>query len=65
MEKIGFTVREVAQLTGLHRNTVFREIYRGNIKAVKFARRLLIPRYELERLGLLPKENPAGAGGER
>jgi excisionase family DNA binding protein len=65
MRKIAFGIREASELLGIHFNTLHRAIKRGEVKAVRVGQRVLIPAAELERLGLLSKENPAGAGGER
>lgn len=63
MEKIAFSIAEVAKLTGVHQNTVKNWERRGEIKTVRIGARIFIPRRELERLGLLPKENPDVRGG--
>ncbi|RIH83496.1 DNA binding domain, excisionase family [Meiothermus luteus] len=67
MHKIAYGPKELASLLGVHPNTVFRLIRRGELRAVKLGHRTVIPRAELERLGLLPdgSEHPAGAGGGR
>lgn len=65
VEKIAFSIAEVAKLTGVHENTVKNWERRGEIKTVRLGARILVPRHELERLGLLPKQNPAMQGGER
>jgi excisionase family DNA binding protein len=64
LKKIALTVKEAAQLLGLHTNTVRREIWRGNLKAVRLGHRVLVPVAELERL-FGPMKPPAGTGGER
>lgn len=64
-KKLAYSRKEVAELLGIHLNTVDRYIKHGIIPARKLGSRWLIPRYELERLGLLPKENPAVQGGAR
>lgn len=65
MERLAVTPREFAKMLGVSANHVYNLIASGQVRVTRLGRRLLIPRYELERLGLLPKENPAGAGGER
>lgn len=65
MEKIAFSVAEVAKLIGVHQNSVKNYVKRGEIRVVKLGARVLVPKAELERLGLLPKENPAGPGGAK
>ncbi|MGK0618099.1 helix-turn-helix domain-containing protein [Meiothermus cerbereus] len=66
MEKrISFSLKEVATMTGLSVSGLRKMHRRGELEAKRFGRKLLVPRAELERLGLLPKENPAEQGGER
>lgn len=56
MRKAVLSIFEVAQLLGLHKNTVRRQIWRGELKAIRIGRRLLVPIAEVERLvGPLPE----------
>ncbi|WP_244341582.1 helix-turn-helix domain-containing protein [Thermus thermophilus] len=48
--KLGFSVRETADLLGVHTNHIYRLIWRGELKAARLGARLIIPRKELERL---------------
>lgn len=64
MNKLVFSIEEAAKVLGIHRNSVYRAVARGEIMAVRVGSRVLIPRAEFERLGLLAKQTPAGAGGE-
>lgn len=50
MEKLAFKPAEAAQILGIHLNTLYRAIARGEIKAAKLGSRTLIPRAEIERL---------------
>lgn len=63
MERLGYSPRALAKMLGVSGNHVYGLIWSGKIKAIRLGRRLLVPRYELERLGLLAKENPAMQGG--
>lgn len=65
MERLGYGPRELARLLKISPNHIYGLIWRGELKAVRLGRRLLVPSHELERLGLVPKENPAEQGGER
>lgn len=49
-ERLTFTVREVAQRLGVSSKLVYQQIERGDIKALTFGRRRLIPKAELNRL---------------
>lgn len=62
--KLVFSVPELAQTLGVHKNHVYNLIQKGELRAVRLGRSVRIPRVELERLGLLAKQTPAGAGGE-
>ena len=65
MERLAITPRELARMLGVSANHVYNLIASGQVKVTRLGRRLLVPRYELERLGLLPKENPAMPGGDK
>jgi len=64
-KRLGFTLKELARMTGLSVSGLRKMYKRGDLEAKQFGRKLLVPRAELERLGLLSKENPAGAGGDK
>jgi len=68
MNKLGLSVKESAQLLGVHPNTLYRAIWRGELKAVKIGTRLILPKGELERVLGYPleaeKEASARAGAE-
>ncbi|MBO1436084.1 helix-turn-helix domain-containing protein [Meiothermus sp. CFH 77666] len=63
-EKLVFSVPELAQTLGVHKNHVYNMISRGELRVVRLGRVVRIPRVELERLGLLARQTPAGPGGE-
>ncbi|WP_051195694.1 helix-turn-helix domain-containing protein [Meiothermus rufus] len=65
MQRLALSVEEVAQALGTHKNTVYRAIWRGELRATKVGKRLVIPRAELERVLGHKLENPAEQGGER
>lgn len=48
--KQAFSVQEVAAIFGISPITVYRLVQRGELKAVRFGRRVRIPRSEVERL---------------
>lgn len=48
--QVVFSRRETAEMLGVSLDSVIRAISRGDIKAIRFGRRLLIPRSEIERL---------------
>jgi excisionase family DNA binding protein len=58
--RAAFSVEEVAELLGLHVNTVRRAVWRGDVRAVRIGRRVLIPRAEVERLLGQPLEGKPG-----
>ena len=65
-KKVAFGVDEVASLLGLHKNSVYRAIWKGEIRAVKLGARLLVPRSELERLlGGPVDDDPRPEAGEK
>lgn len=43
-ERVALSVREVAQLLGVHRNTVYLQIQRGSIPVVYVGTKPLVPR---------------------
>jgi excisionase family DNA binding protein len=43
-ERVALSVREVAQLLGVHRNTVYSQIQRGSIPVVYVGTKPLVPR---------------------
>jgi excisionase family DNA binding protein len=65
MNKLGFNVKEAAELLGVSHNTVYRAVWRGEIRAVKIGSRVLIAKGELERLLGYPldSKDPAEQGG--
>jgi len=67
MSKLGLSVKEAAQLLGVHPNTLYRAVWRGELKAVKIGTRVIVPKGELERLlgySLEAEKAPARAGAE-
>jgi len=50
MSKLGLSVKEAAKLLGIHPNTLYRAVWRGEVKALKIGARLILPKGELERL---------------
>lgn len=48
--KQAFSVQEAAEIFGISPITVYRLVRRGELKAVRFGRRVRIPRSEVERL---------------
>lgn len=48
--KLVYSVRETAELLGVHANTIRRAIERGELRAVRLGDRVLIPRNEIWRL---------------
>ncbi len=59
--KRNLTISEAAELTGLSRKAMARRVERGSIRSVLRSGRRLIPRSELIRVGLLPREGYSGA----
>jgi excisionase family DNA binding protein len=58
--KRNLTISEAAELTGLSRKAMARRVERGSIRSVLRSGRRLIPRSELIRVGLLPREGYSG-----
>jgi len=48
-ERIGYSVSEVARMLGLNQFTIWRNIKKGKIQAVKFNNKYIIPRSEVEK----------------
>lgn len=46
--KVAFSVRDVAALLGIHRNTVYAQIKRGSIPVIYMGTKPLVPRRWLE-----------------
>lgn len=63
MEKLAYSVQEVAAALDLHPNTVRKLIERGELPSVRLGHRILVPKAKLD--ALLADKNPTGAGGER
>jgi len=61
-QRLAFSPREVAKLTGLGLSTVYLRLSTGEIRSNRSGRRLLIPRQELERL-LTPQSNTQPEAG--
>jgi excisionase family DNA binding protein len=57
MDRLVWTVFEAAQALGVHHLTLRKAIARGEIRAVKIGKRVMVPKGELERLlgGQAPK----------
>ena len=49
-ERATYTVREVAQVLGLSRNSTYQACLKGEIRCLKIGKRILIPKAQLERL---------------
>jgi excisionase family DNA binding protein len=61
--KIVFSIREVSEALGLHPNTVRALISRGELRATRVGRRILVSRKALD--DLLGAKNPTAQGGAR
>ncbi|MGI6036887.1 MAG: helix-turn-helix domain-containing protein [Limnochordia bacterium] len=48
MEKRGFSPGEVAQILGVSRTTIYREMKKGRLTSVKVANRRIITQHDLE-----------------
>jgi excisionase family DNA binding protein len=57
--KLTFSINESARILSVSRDSVLRAVKRGEIRTVKFGRRVLVPRVELERV---VGERPAREG---
>ena len=49
-DRVAYSLNEVATQLGVSRDSVVRAISKGKIKVIRFGRRVLVPRAELERL---------------
>ena len=59
-ERYAYTVKEAAQLLGLHPSRVYRLVRAGDIDAIHLGRTVRIPRPALEKLcGIEPSRNGA------
>jgi excisionase family DNA binding protein len=59
LEKLGFSQKETAYVTGLSVHAVIKHVRLGNIRAVRLGRRVIIPKSEVERLSGVQKEDRA------
>ena len=62
MQRVAYKPREVAAMCGLSRSFVYQLIARGDLRAVRIGRAVVIPAREIERL--LENKNPAADGGK-
>ncbi|UZX16820.1 helix-turn-helix domain-containing protein (plasmid) [Thermus sp. PS18] len=46
--RMGYSIHEVAHLTGLSKQTIYRAVYSGSLKAARIGRRYIVPRKALE-----------------
>ncbi|MGM8838489.1 helix-turn-helix domain-containing protein [Thermus sp. 93170] len=46
--RMGYSIHEVAHLTGLSKQTIYRAVYSGSPKAARIGRRYIVPRKALE-----------------
>jgi excisionase family DNA binding protein len=49
-EKLAYDAREVADLLGLHVNSIYKLANTGELRSFKLGKRVLIPKSELERV---------------
>ena len=49
-ERLTLTIEEAAEALGIGRNLAYAQAAKGNLPAIRFGRRLLVPRLALERL---------------
>ena len=49
-ERLAYSVREAASLSGIGTSTLRRDISNGRIKVARYGRKVLIPRYIVEEL---------------
>lgn len=49
-QKLTMTVEETALVLGLSRNSCYQAVEAGSIPSIRIGKRILIPRYALERL---------------
>jgi excisionase family DNA binding protein len=61
MERLTYTVSEVAALVGISRASAYELVHAGEIRAVRFGRRIVIPRAVVEELLGGPLEDGASA----
>lgn len=54
-ERLTLTIEETAKLLGIGRNLCYDQVKTGKIPAIKIGRRLLVPRFALEKLLAEPK----------
>jgi len=61
MQRLAYSVKEAAELTGLSKRTITRQIQRGTLRSVRVSRRIVIPADALaEFLGCNTAETGAG-----
>ncbi len=49
-KKLCYTVSEAAQMIGVSRNYAYELVRQGQLPVIKFGKRLLIPRVQLEKM---------------
>ena len=50
MEKLTYTVPELGRVLGISRNLAYEAIRRGEVRAIRIGKRLIIAKSELQRL---------------
>jgi len=60
--RLTYTVEEAAAILGISRTLAYESVQRGEIPAITFGRRIVIPHTSLEELvGRLPADEPSRA----
>jgi putative molybdopterin biosynthesis protein len=60
-EKMAYNIRETAEAIGLHPNTVYELVKKGELPAIKLGRKILISKLELSKF-LVGQLNPPPTG---
>jgi len=63
MNKLGYSIEEIAEILGVSRCTIYQELNAGNLDSIKIQGRRIITSDQIERY-LKSKQEAAGAGSK-
>lgn len=52
LERKYYSLREISEMTGISKNYLWKKVRSGELKAIRIANRYLVPKEELEKIGI-------------